>query len=171
MASSKIDAGAPFPDLAWPTVQSGSFRPSAETGWRLLVVYRGRHCPLCKTYLNTLNDLLAECEQAGISVTALSADGREQAEADVAEFGWRFPVAYGLTFDEMRQLGLYISDPRSPAETDHQFPEPAVFVINPDNRVQVIDISNAPCARPDLRALVGGVKFIMANNYPIRGAA
>lgn len=64
-----------------------------------------------------------------------------------------------------------MSSPRSPAETDRHFPEPGVFVINPEGRLQIIDISNAPFARPDLAALLTGLKFIQAKDYPIRGTA
>ena len=40
-----------------------------------------------------------------------------------------------------------------------------------DHQVQIVDISNAPFARPDLDALTTGLEFIKnpANNYPIRG--
>jgi hypothetical protein len=71
----------------------------------------------------------------------------------------------------MRTLGLYISDPRSPQETDHQFAEPGVFVINPRGETQIIDISNAPFARPALPALLKGLQFVISKDYPIRGRA
>ena len=34
------------------------------------------------------------------------------------------------TVEQMQQLGVYISHPRSPQETDHPFAEPGLFVIN-----------------------------------------
>jgi len=45
---------------------------------------------------------------------------------------------------------------RSKREADHPFPEPALFVLNPDGELQIIDYSNSPFARPDLRILVEG---------------
>ena len=80
-------------------------------------------------------------------------------------------MAYDLSIERMEMLGLYISAPRSAAETDRPFSEPGLFVINSDNRVQLIDISNGPFARPELAALVNGLAFIKnpENNYPIRG--
>jgi len=69
----------------------------------------------------------------------------------------------------MRALGLYISEPRSPRETDRPFPEPALFVVNPQGNIQIIDISNAPFARPDLNGVLKGLKFIQEKQYPIRG--
>ena len=77
----------------------------------------------------------------------------------------------GLTLEQMQDLGLYISIPRSEKETDHDFAEPGLFVINSDGQVQVVDISNNPFARPDLEVFVSGLEWIRApeNNYPIRG--
>jgi peroxiredoxin len=171
MDSKKMAAGEKFPAIGWNAVSGGRVEPVNGSGWRALIVYRGKHCPLCKTYLNTLNEMFEEFQAANIAVATVSADGKEKAETEVAECGWRFPVGYGLSIDEMRQLGLYISDPRSPQETDRPFAEPALFVINPDGDTQIIDISNAPFARPDLKSLLKGLQFVMSNSYPIRGRA
>lgn len=171
MSSKKMSAGAQFPALSWNAVSGGRVAPSDGAGWRLLIVYRGKHCPLCKSYLNTLGELLEEFQDAQIAVATVSADPQEKAEAEVAECGWKFPVGYGLTVEQMRELGLYISDPRSPQETDRAFAEPGLFVINPGGQVQMIDISNAPFARPDLKSLLQGLKFVMSKDYPIRGRA
>jgi peroxiredoxin len=167
--SMKIEAGSHFPDLSWPKVGGGTIDPASTPGWRLLVVYRGKHCPLCKRYFKTLEGLLDDFTAAGVSVVAVSADPAEKAQADVNEHGWRFPVGYGLTTDQMRRLGIYISAPRSPQETDRPFAEPALFAINPDGKVQIVDISNAPFSRPDLSAILHGLKFVREKQYPIRG--
>lgn len=169
MEHQKMAAGATFPAISWKTVGGGNVDPGQSSGWRLLIVYRGKHCPLCKKYLNTLNQMLGDFDAAGIKVMTLSADTQQKAAAQVEENGWTFPVAYGLTPEQMRQLGVYISDPRSAEETDRQFAEPAVFAINPKGEVQIVDISNAPFARPDLKSLLDGLKFVISKDYPIRG--
>jgi hypothetical protein len=66
---------------------------------------------------------------------------------------------------------VYISIPHSEKETDHNFAEPGLFVINGDGQVQVVDLSNNPFSRPDLEVIVSGLEWIRApeNNYPIRG--
>jgi peroxiredoxin len=165
MQTMKLAAGAKFPSMAWSAVGGGFVDPASAPGWRLLIVYRGKHCPLCKTYLNTLNELLEQFRAANIAVCAVSADGKDKAEAQVAECGWTFPV------EQMRQLGLYVSDPRSPQETDRQFAEPGLFVLNPQGELQIVDISNAPFARPDLKSLLKGIQFVIDKGYPIRGRA
>jgi peroxiredoxin len=171
MTKSTIEAGSEFPHLAVPKVGGGEIRLGGPGGWRMLVVYRGKHCPLCKTYLKNLGGLLDGYGEAGVEIVVASGDPKEKAETEAAEEGWTFPVGYGLSVDQMRALGLYISNPRSPQETDRPFPEPGVFVINPEGRVQVVDISNAPFARPDLANLLNGIRFVQKNNYPVRGTA
>lgn len=171
MSTNKMTAGATFPAMQFEAVGGKSVDPAAATGWRMLVVYRGKHCPLCKKYLGSLNEMLSDFDSAKVGVMTVSADPIEKAEADVKEFGWKFPVGYGLSLEQMRTLGVYISDPRSPEETDRPFSEPAVFVINPEGKVQIVDVSNAPFARPDLAALLKGVQFVMSKGYPVRGTA
>ena len=83
-------------------------------------------------------------------------DPEDRARAFIDEFGAIYPVGYGLTVPQTKTLGLYISEPRSEQETDRPFPEPAVFVITTEGLLQIVDISNAPFARPDLAALARG---------------
>jgi peroxiredoxin len=169
--STKMNAGAPFPEISWNAVGDKRVAPATDSGWRLLIVYRGAHCPICKSYLKTLNGMLDDFAGAQITVYGLSADPRERAEKEASEEKWTFPVGYDLTTEQMQTLGVYVSSPRSPEETDRPFSEPAVFFINPSGETQVIDISNAPFARPDLKMLLDGLKFVMSKDYPIRGTA
>ena len=167
----KFTAGDLFPSFTWPSAAGGQVTPAETEGWRLIVIYRGKHCPLCKQYLATLEGLKDDFLAAGISVWALSADPVERAQEDAMAHGWTFPLLASLGEEQMRQLGLYMSSPRSPNETDRNFAEPAIFVLNPQGRVQIVDLSNAPFVRPDLKALLGGLRYIMANDYPVRGTA
>lgn len=165
----QLAAGSAFPDMSFARVGGGQINPSEGSGWRMLVVYRGKHCPLCKQYLDTLEGLRGDYAGAGIEVMAVSTDPTEKASSEVAEQGWSFPVGYDMSMDQMKALGLYVSSPRSPEETDRPFPEPGTFVINPEGKLQIIDVSNAPFSRPDLKGLLDGLKFIQENDYPIRG--
>jgi peroxiredoxin len=170
-SATKLLAGSEFPLLSLPKVGGGEIKIGGNGGWQMLVVYRGKHCPQCRKYLKVLGGLLDDYQAAGVAVAVASGDPKEKAEAEVVEESWRFPVGYGLSPDQMRRLGLYISNPRSPEETDRPFPEPGLFVINPEGRAQIIDISNAPWSRPDLGNILNGVKTIKERNYPIRGTA
>jgi peroxiredoxin len=167
----KLQAGAAMPKLSLPKVGGGNAVLGGEGRWQMVVVYRGKHCPLCRRYLKALDDLLEDFRSIGTEVVAVSGDPKDKAESEVTEEGWRFPVAYDLNPEQMRTLGLYISEPRSPQETDRLFPEPGLFVVNPEGLAHIIDVSNAPFARPDLQGVVNGLKFIRERGYPIRGTA
>jgi peroxiredoxin len=167
----KLQAGSQFPSLSLPKVGGGDMKVGANTGWQMLVVYRGKHCPQCKKYLKGLDGMLDDYRAAGVDVMVVSADPKTKAETEVVEEGWRFPVGYDLSQDQMRKLGLYISTPRSAEETDRPFAEPGLFLLNPEGKAQIIDISNAPWSRPDLANILNAVKMIKERNYPIRGTA
>lgn len=165
----KLAAGVSFPAMTWPTTDGSTVDIAGASGWRMLAVYRGRHCPLCKKYFATLDGLLDGFKAQGVSVSAVSADPLEKVVADLGEFKWRFPVGYGMTTEQMKQLGLYVSEPRSAQETDRPFAEPGLYVVNPEGKVQIVEISNAPFARPDLAGILNGIKVIQERGYPIRG--
>jgi peroxiredoxin len=169
MATLKPKAGSAMPELALPRVGGGMVELGTGTGWQMVVVYRGKHCPICRTYLKTLDGLLDEFQGAGVDVIAISGDPKDKAESEARDEGWRFPVGYDLSPDDMRAMALYISEPRSPQETDRPFPEPGLFIVNPNGKIHVVDISNAPFARPDLAGVLKGLKFIQEKQYPIRG--
>jgi peroxiredoxin len=160
-------ASDPFPDWSWPKVGGGKLAPARVEGWRMLVVYRGKHCGLCKKYLGQLESMRADFEEARISVFALSADPGAKAEAQVREGELGFEVAYDLQLEQMRELGLYVSPPTGKAE--RPFAEPGVFVLNPQGLVQVANISNAPFARPELKAMLEGIETARKEGAPIHG--
>ncbi|MDU0355231.1 redoxin domain-containing protein [Paraglaciecola aquimarina] len=143
----------------------------AEGDWQMVVVYRGVHCPKCAEYLNELNQLHEEYKNANIDIVAVSADSVEQLNTFLQDKvdDLHFEVLAELSEVQMTQLGLYVSSPRSPKETDHPFAEPCILVINPDNKLHIVDKSNAPFSRPDLSKLLNGITFIQGNDYPIRG--
>lgn len=167
--SQKPRAGIALPQITLAKVGGGDVRLGGTGTWQVIVVYRGKHCPICRTYLQTLNGLLEEFEGAGAEVIAISSDPKEKAASEADEENWRFSVGYDLSPTQMKALGLYISEPRSAQETDRPFAEPALFITNPEGNLQIIDISNAPFARPELKSVLSGLKFVQEKKYPVRG--
>ncbi|WP_394153815.1 redoxin domain-containing protein [Loktanella salsilacus] len=172
MTTAKPNVGAPVAQMTFAIAgQDASVTIGApKERWTMLFVYRGRHCPRCKRFLNKLNAALPQWTDV-MDVIVVSADTQEKAIADKAEFGWNFDLAYGLTVDQMRALGLYVSEPLSEAETTDLFAEPGAFAIRPDGSLMLVDISNGPAARPDLEELLDGMKFNITNDRPVRGTA
>ena len=168
-----LTPAAIFPDIAVATLAGGVTKlgaPNHERGdWKLIVVYRGKHCPICKTYLTELNGMLSDFAAIDVDVIAVSADPEEKAKASADAIGYTGTIGYDLGIAQMAQLGVFISDPRSPEETDRPFAEPATFVVRADGMLQIVDVSNAPFARPALKGLLGGLTFIRQKDYPVRG--
>lgn len=168
----KLEAGSKFPDISVPLVSGGEISlggENAEDRWTLIVVYRGRHCPLCVTYLNKLQEMKQDFLESGTDIIALSGDGVEKAKEQVEIGELTIPVGYNLSISQMQAMGLYISHPRSAEETDKPFPEPGLFVLTSDSAIQILDISNAPFSRPDLPSILRGIKFGREKGYPVRG--
>ena len=174
MSTSKLTPGSVFPSIT--VVDEHHTRrelasSNNQKAWNMIVIYRGKHCPICTKYLNKLAGFKARLDSMNIDLIAVSADSQEQLEAHQQDLALNYPLAFGLTLEQMQTLGLYISTPRSEQETDHLFAEPALFIVNDEGKLHVVDIANNPMVRPDLEQLVSGLEFLKNpdNNYPIRG--
>lgn len=144
---------------------------TAMDGFYMVVVYRGKHCPICTKYLNEIQENKEKFDKLNTKIVAISTDSVEQLneyfEESIREVS--FPVYAELSTDTAKDLGLYLSEPTSNAETNHVFTEPALYLINPERKVQIIELSNAPFARPKLDYILMGINHITKNDYPIRG--
>lgn len=174
MSALKLEAGAAFPAISVPRIGGGSLElgtPADGYDWKLVVVYRGKHCPICTRYLQTLNQALPELNALGIDVVAVSADSESRTVEQLGQINPQYPVGYDLGIAQMQALGLYISGPRSGLNVERPFAEPGLFVINEAGNVQMIDISNVPFARPSLDSLVGGLRFVrgLTEPFPVNG--
>ena len=174
MTTHKLEAGSSFPEITVSQLNGGSMtlgKPKIGFDWQLIVVYRGKHCPICTNYLRELDQALTNLNALGVDVVAVSADPEEKAKDQISTVKPKYNIGYDLSIEQMTQLGLYISNPRSEQETDRPFAEPGLFIVNETGTVQVTDISNAPFTRPQIESLVKGIGFIRRpeNKYPIRG--
>ena len=175
MSTSKLQAGDKFPTMTVQKLGGGEIvfgQPQNGATWHMVVVYRGKHCPLCTKYLAQLKEMKEDFLKVGVDISVVSADTEEKAKIQTREkLDLNFEVGYGLTIEQMKELGVYISHPRSPQETDRPFAEPGLFIINEEGTLHVTDISNNPFVRPELDKLLSGIEWIRnpENNYPIRG--
>lgn len=170
--ATKLLPGRPVPELNLDTLDGVSFDIRAESigKFLLLVVYRGLHCPICKKYLNTLQDNLAALDQRGVSAVAVSMDDEARARKTRSDWGLdKLRVGYGMGEEDAGHWGLYVSKSIKEAEPDY-FAEPALFVIKPDLNLYAAYIQSTPFARPRFEDLLDGLDFILENDYPPRGA-
>lgn len=168
---SKLTPDAPVPDLSLPMIGGGTFtlNGTPPQNFTMVVFYRGLHCPVCKSYLETLNGLVDDYRAMGFDVVAASMN--DEATAAKTKDEWEIsnvPVAYGLSEAKAREWGLYVSKAIKDGEADI-FCEPGLFWVRPDGRLYLADVSNMPWARPDLAFLLSKVPFAVEKGYPARG--
>jgi peroxiredoxin len=161
------------PDLTVPLLRGGAYSLRDQTTelFTMIVFFRGLHCPVCRAQLGELERRLDEITARAIDVIALSGETRERT-ATLAE-QWKLehlPLAYGLSEQQMRAWGLFVSRGRSEDEPP-LFNEPGLFLISPDHTVYYESILSMPVGRPRLDDLLGGIDFWTTHDYPARGEA
>jgi peroxiredoxin len=168
----------PAPEMSFPLLDGGTWtlserKPESLT---MVVAYRGVHCPMCRNYLQDLNQHMDEFKARGVDVVAVSGDGEERAE--MAKKDWELsevPIAYGLTIEKARELELPISTSRGKTsigiEEPEKFSEPGLFLVKPDGTLYAAFIQTMPFARPPLDQLLKAIDFIKEKDYPARGEA
>jgi len=161
------------PDLSFPVLDGDAcnVREQAIDQFLMVVVYRGLHCPVCKTYLRQLDRLVDEYAGSGIAVVSVSADSEERARQAKDEWGIKqLRVGYGLTEPQMREWDMFVSHAIKEKETA-TFAEPALFLLKPDHTLYYSAYSSLPFGRPDLKELLGKIQWVIENDYPARGEA
>ena len=70
----------PAPDLTVRLLSGGTYRLADQRPrlFTMIVFFRGLHCPVCKAQVSELERRLAELEQRGIEVIAVSGETRER---------------------------------------------------------------------------------------------
>ena len=165
----KPNPDKPMHKMTFPIIDGKGVTVSeANNRWQMIVVYRGLHCPICKTYTAKIEALKDKFDELETDVVFISGDTAEKAKKFASEVGLELPVAYDLSIEQMKQLGLYISEPR-PNETNRPFPELGLFVLNEKGQPHIVEISNAPFIRREPELIIRGIMHIKKNNYPIRG--
>jgi peroxiredoxin len=166
----------PVPPLKAPTLGGRTWRLADRRpqSFTLIVFYRGLHCPICRGYLADLERLLPEFERRGVEVIAISSDGEERARRSQADWHLsQLTIGYGLSLDDARDWGLYISSGigKTSAGVDEPplFPEPGLFLVRPDGTLYCASVQTMPFARPSFEDVIKAVDFVLAKDYPARG--
>ncbi|MEL7346709.1 MAG: peroxiredoxin-like family protein [Pseudomonadota bacterium] len=162
----------PAPALSVPLLSGEQFTlaEARPEGFSIVIFYRGKHCPICRQYLQDVQVKLDDAAAQGIEVTAVSMDGEERARPAAEEWGLdRLRLGYGMSEATARAWGLYISSQRPGSQEPARFAEPGLAVVRPDGTIFFAQIQSAPFTRPDFGQLLGGLKFVVDNDYPARG--
>ncbi|MBU0723844.1 MAG: AhpC/TSA family protein [Alphaproteobacteria bacterium] len=164
------------PSLDLPLAGGGRFRlgETRPENFTLVVFYRGLHCPICGRYLADLQSKLEEFAKRGVDVIVASSDGEERAVE--AKANWKLDqlrIAYGLSLDEARKWGLYISSSNGKTSAGvvepDLFSEPGLFLVRPDGTLYFGTVQTMPFARPNFQEVLQALDFVISKNYPARG--
>jgi peroxiredoxin len=170
----KLMPDQPVPALAVDTLAGKRFDIATQTpkNFTQVVFYRGMHCPVCKTYLRSIDARLAEFEAHGVETIAISMDTRERAQE--AAKTWelqRLTIGHGLPEATARAWGRYLSKPIMPQEAPALFTEPGLFLVRPDRRLYYASVLSMPFGRPTVDDMLFGLGAVLARNFPARGTA
>lgn len=167
-----LKPGSTAPDIDLPLTIEARFALADQTpdAFTMLVFYRGKHCPICKKYLEEIGGRLDDFTSRGINVFAVSMDSEDRAM--VVDSEWKtgnLSLAHSLPEEQAREWGLYISEGRADSEEPDVFSEPGLFLLKPDRTVHFAQTQNAPWTRPSLDDLLKGIDFTLDKDYPTRG--
>uniref|UniRef100_A0A7S0SX14 Thioredoxin domain-containing protein n=1 Tax=Chromulina nebulosa TaxID=96789 RepID=A0A7S0SX14_9STRA len=162
--SFKLIPGTQFPKIILPTISGNEINLQSNGEVKLIVIYRGQFCPFCVATLDQIQEKLSKLNELNIKVIAVSADPVDVTKEFVAKKGYTFPFASNLTVDNIRQLGLYLSDPTNYIPQTYSFSEPAYFLVEEDNSIRYVDVSSHPFGgRVNVDYLVNGYKWVKSN--------
>ena len=167
-----LKPGQKVPDLELPLTIDARFHLSRQEpdAFTMLVFYRGKHCPICKRYLEEIGGRLGDFTERGVNVFAISMDDRDRAMVAHEEWDTHdLPLVYDLAEDQAREWGLFISEGREGGEEPAKFSEPGLFLIRPDMTLYFAQMQSAPFTRPPLGELLDGLDHIANSDYPPRG--
>ena len=163
----------PAPQLEVKLLDGSTWRlrDAKPATFEMIVVYRGLHCPVCKTYLGELEAKLPEFEKRGVDVVAVSTDSHDRAERAKTEWGLgKLRLGYDLAIAIARQWDLFISHAIREGEPP-EFSEPGLFLIKPDGTLFFASRNSAPWGRPPFDQMLRGIDFAVERKIPARGEA
>ncbi len=163
--------GTPAPALDLNLIIDAEWQLSQQSpdAFTMIVFYRGLHCPICKSYLQGLRANYDDWLAKGVEIVHVSMDTKEKAAQ--AHEDWALdpvPMGYGLTEEQARAWGLYLSEGMTDKEPK-VFSEPGLFMVKPDGTLYFAEMSSTPVVRPDLGMLLRKIDFIKEKAYPPRG--
>ena len=146
-------------------------RDAKPASFQMVVVYRGLHCPVCKTYLGDLESKLAEFAKRGVDVIAVSTDGQDRAQQAKSEWGLNsLRVGHGLSISTAREWDLFISRSIRDGEPP-EFSEPGLFLVKPDGTLFFASRNSGPWGRPPFDQMLRAIDVVTERKMPARGEA
>ena len=108
----KVMQGDKLPPITLKLIDGRMLSLPEELPGRYLVLlfYRGTWCPYCTRQLASYQKHIEELESLGVTVLAASVDAIEPVKEMVEGIGLTYPVAYGVTDDDVAELDPWFAD-------------------------------------------------------------
>ncbi len=165
--------GSQAPALVLETLDHGQFdlAKDAPANGTVVVFFRGLHCPICMRQLADLERNLDAFAAKDIRVIAISADDRDKTVQTGEKSGVKdLMLGYGVGLAAAREdWGLYTSVGRPDTAEPALFSEPGLFWVRGDGIVWFGSVQTMPFVRPATAGLLGGISYVIDNDYPLRG--
>jgi peroxiredoxin len=157
-----LDNGDALPDLRLPSVSGStvSLHDAVAGAWSVILFYRGNWCPFCNAQLAAFGRRLAQFEQLGVHIIAISADDVDEARQTVEKNHIAFPVLYG-------------ADPHAAAATfgthvatdEHgTYINSSGFIVDPDGSIVLAVYSSGAIGRIVAEDALGMIKYLQATD-------
>lgn len=158
------------PELEINLVNGTTWKLSVQESknFTMIVFYRGKHCSVCKTYLEELQTKLTGFSELGVHVVAISADMEAVAKETYAAWDIKdLPLGYEFPVEEANAWGLFVS--AGGKNEPEKYIEPGLFLIKPDNTVFYAAIQSMPFGRPEFDNVLGGIKYALKKGGEAHG--
>lgn len=108
----KLVQGAKLPAITLKFIDGKVLKLPDELSGRYLALlfYRGTWCPYCKRQLASYQANLSELGSLGVTVIAASVDPLEPVKEMVDALGLTYPVAYGVTDEDVAEFDPWFGD-------------------------------------------------------------
>lgn len=151
----KLIQNSKLPEIKLKLIDGTSMPVPSEIPDRYLalIFYRGTWCPYCKRQLTSYQAKLSELEKLGVTVVAAAVDDMASSKAMAQELGLTFPVAYGVTAEDVEGLGPWW------AEDHHgKYIQPMEFLVLRGGTIFGSMYASGPIGRMGVDEVINGVK-------------
>ena len=156
-----LDTCEQFPDIAFATLEHGTFRIPEYFGdrWGIVLFYRGVWCGYCRRQLAGFQKMLGELEQRKASVVAASVDSEADARKMADQFGITYPIAFGLDAVQVAsKIGCFY-------EATDGFLQKTAFILRPGGEIARASYSSGPTGALTTEESIYSLEFFQKNPH------
>ncbi|MFN0072142.1 MAG: redoxin domain-containing protein [Chloroflexota bacterium] len=160
----KLTQGSVLPHIELRLIdgQTLTLPAGRPPGYLVLMFYRGHWCTQCRRHLSQYQEHLEELRSLDVTVVAASVDSRELTRQLAESAGYTFPMAYGVTRDDVSAFDPWWGD-----DEHGQYIQPTEMLVLRDGTIHSSMYGSGSLGRMP----VEGVLFAVRQREERRAAA